>query len=86
MNDMPDNNQNSGFTNSRNELRVLKTVIERLPVAISISRRNGDHLYHNPCFQEMFGYQIQELDKSAFNSLFVDDSVFKKIVQALEKD
>ncbi|MFH2059607.1 MAG: ATP-binding protein [Pseudomonadota bacterium] len=86
MGDRPDNNQNFEFTNSRDELRVLKAAIERVPVAISISRRNGDHLYHNPCFQEMFGYQVHELDKSAFDSLFVDALVFKKIIQALKKD
>ncbi|MFH2092152.1 MAG: ATP-binding protein [Pseudomonadota bacterium] len=85
MGDKPVKNQGTGFMDSQDELRILKAVIEHAPVAISISRNTGHHLYHNPRFQEMFGYQVHELDKEGFKSLFVDQSVFKYIILALDK-
>jgi len=78
--------QSSNFTDSQDELNLFKAAIEKSPVAISITRKNGQHLYHNARFQKMFGYEISELHKKMYKSLFYEPDIFKKIVKTLETD
>lgn len=73
-----------GFKDSQDEFHVLKTAVDHSPVAISITRRNGEHLYHNSRFEEMFGYRVDELSPKAFESMFLSPDIYREIIEILE--
>lgn len=68
------------------ELKILRNAISKAPVAISVTHKNGRHLYHNPCFAHMFGYDVDEIDTGPYQSLIADKAVYKRIVTALQFD
>ncbi len=74
----------TGYKNNADELQLLRSAVDYAPVAISITRKNGHHLYHNPKFTTLFGYDISELGKASFRDLFVDAAMFEHILDSLE--
>ncbi len=86
MVDKPLEKIKAGYENSRDELQLLRAAINHAPVAISITRKNGHHLYHNPQFKTLFDYDISELGKESFRDLFVDAAEFEHILDSLENN
>ena len=52
--------------------------------AVSLTRSDGTHLYHNPQFETLFEYRSEDVNAGKFHHLFVDRGVFKQIIKTLE--
>ncbi len=85
MDGKPDIDQQSDFKNDSEALRVFKVAVEHAPMAVSMTRKNGSHIYHNLQFKALFGYDRDELGAGLFRRLFVHSEDLRQIASSLEK-
>jgi PAS domain S-box-containing protein len=84
MSDRLNEQNGTDFFQSKDAFQLFRSAISHAPVAISITRKTGEHLYHNDRFKEMFGYPVEEMTPARFRSLFVDPDVFDHVIKTLE--
>ncbi|MCP3875237.1 MAG: response regulator [Desulfobacteraceae bacterium] len=70
---------------SYDELAILKSAIEKIPIAISIADAKGDHFYHNKAFTLMFGFNIEEYRSKPAETLYADPKENQNITGSVSR-
>ncbi|MBU1195148.1 MAG: response regulator [Proteobacteria bacterium] len=64
------------------ELEIFKTAVTKAPFAISICDEKNNHIFQNPSFFELFGYELENLKDKTLKMLYADPHMHESAMAA----